>query len=124
MDEREELYHYGIKGMKWGVRRTPAQLGHKTSKKKNETRGWSKDAKRAHAIEKKSVKQMSNQELKQLNQRVELESNYKRLHPSKVQKGMKIAAGIAGGMGTVIALYNNGNKIIKIGKKAASKLKR
>lgn len=24
-----ELYHYGIKCMKWGVRRTPAQLGHK-----------------------------------------------------------------------------------------------
>lgn len=23
-----ELYHYGVKGMKWGVRRTPEQLGH------------------------------------------------------------------------------------------------
>ena len=23
-----ELYHHGIKGQKWGVRRTPAQLGH------------------------------------------------------------------------------------------------
>ena len=24
----DELYHHGIKGQKWGVRRTPAQLGH------------------------------------------------------------------------------------------------
>lgn len=27
-----ELYHHGIKGMKWGVRRTAAQLGHPTGK--------------------------------------------------------------------------------------------
>ena len=34
--ENMELTHHGIKGMKWGVRRTPAQLGHKpsTTKKK------------------------------------------------------------------------------------------
>ncbi len=34
-----ELYHHGIKGMKWGVRRTPQQLGHKIEKlaAKNET---------------------------------------------------------------------------------------
>lgn len=27
-DQKNELRHYGVKGMKWGVRRTPAQLGH------------------------------------------------------------------------------------------------
>lgn len=28
-----ELYHHGIKGMKWGVRRTPEQLGHRAKTK-------------------------------------------------------------------------------------------
>lgn len=30
-----ELTHYGIKGMKWGVRRSPEQLGHIAKYKKN-----------------------------------------------------------------------------------------
>ena len=28
--ENNELYHYGVLGMHWGVRRTPEQLGHQT----------------------------------------------------------------------------------------------
>lgn len=34
-NDSSELMHFGIKGMKWGVRRTPEQLGHPTSGKKN-----------------------------------------------------------------------------------------
>lgn len=31
---KDFLEHYGIKGMKWGVRRSPEELGHRTSTKK------------------------------------------------------------------------------------------
>lgn len=31
------LEHYGIKGMRWGIRRTPEQLGHKISKLKRKS---------------------------------------------------------------------------------------
>lgn len=31
VSEQDYLEHYGIKGMKWGVRRTPEQLGHRST---------------------------------------------------------------------------------------------
>ena len=32
--ENNQLYHHGIKGMKWGIRRTPAQLGHQIKQRR------------------------------------------------------------------------------------------
>ena len=31
-----DIYHHGVKGQKWGIRRTDAQLGHKTSNKRRD----------------------------------------------------------------------------------------
>lgn len=115
-----ELYHYGVKGMKWGVRKSRSSSG----KKRSKTYGWSKDAKRANNLKRKSVHQMTNAELKELNKRMELENNYKRLNPSKVKKGLLIAGAVAGGLGTINSLYSNGNNLIKNGKKAYDALKR
>ena len=91
-----ELYHHGVKGMKWGVRRTKAQLGHKVKKTlKKAGKALSKTvaeqkAKRAAKIAKnrpKRIEDMSDQELKDRIARLELEASYKRLSPQRVSRG-------------------------------------
>lgn len=88
-----ELYHHGIKGMKWGIRRTPAQLGHyikkrKTAKKRKAALEKARQTKAANAKaaaerQKKleagrlSPKKMTDKELQDKINRLELEKKYK-----------------------------------------------
>ena len=128
MYDNDCLAHYGIKGQKWGIRRYQNKNGTLTSAGKkrryNKTKGWSKEAKRANAIKKKSVHQMTNKELSELNKRQELENKYKQNNPSTIKKGMKIAGTMVATMGTVSALYNNSQNMIRLGKKAAKNMNR
>lgn len=111
-----ELYHYGVLGMKWGVRKDRSRSG--GSRKK---RSSSQDAREASAIKKKKLNQMSNAELRKLNERTRLEQEYSRLNPNAIKKGWKYVAAAAGVMGTTVALYNNSNNLIKIGKEFLKK---
>ena len=120
--EKYELYHHGIKGMKWGVRRYQNKDGSLTAAGKKRQRGWSEDAKTADDISRKSVKAMSNTELRKLNERTQLETQYKNLHPGAVKKGMRFVTTAAAFTGTALALYGNADKIVKLGKTAGSKV--
>lgn len=106
----EELYHWGIKGMRWGVRRYQNNDGTLTSEGKKRKRSkkekidekakqenWSDDAKVAAEIKTKSVKQMSNAELRKLNERIQLEKQYSQLTKKETSKGKKVVTEILGG---------------------------
>lgn len=90
-----ELLHYGILGMKWGVRRTPEQLRRARGELKSEFDGGSKKTKSSKASSssgKKRTSEMTEDELRSKIQRLELEKRYKDLMkatapPPKSTKG-------------------------------------
>ena len=118
----QELYHWGIKGMKWGVRRYQNADGTLTDAGKRRYGEPSDDSKMAKEIKKKRVDQMTNAELKKLNERTRLEQEYKKLNPNVISKGWKYVGATVGVMGTVIALRNNSQQMISIGKDIAEVL--
>lgn len=91
MDDRDFLEHHGVKGQKWGVRRTPEQLGHRIkegAKKVKSILSNKRAAKRAQVRKKPkriSLKKMSDQELENRLKRLRKESEYRRL--SKEARG-------------------------------------
>lgn len=115
-----EIYHHGIKGMKWGRRRYQNKDGTLTAEGRK--RYMSDDAREAKRIGKKKVSEMSNAELRKYNERVNLERQYANLNPSAAKKGMKFVKGAAATLGTALTLYNNSDKVVKLGQKVGSRI--
>lgn len=122
-----ELYHHGILGQKWGVRRyqnadgsyTEAGKIHRsgaerrlTSREKKESR-FSDDEKRFRELKKKKPYEMTNQEMNDFNNRANLLQNYKRLNPSLVSKGLAAVAGVTATMMVANKFFGAGKALSK-----------
>ena len=114
------LEHHGVKGQKWGLRNNktvsivPASEDHNT----------------AHSLKRKPLHSLNNQELKKVNERLNLEKNYKNLNPPITAVGKKHASkilkeiGITGAGVAAVKVYNSstGKAVAAIGKQHASKI--
>lgn len=102
-----ELAHFGIKGMKWGVRREEGTDG--TVRNGPDYR--SPDAKAANYAKSKAatlgVSSLSNEELQTIVTRDNLMMQYARLNPPAVSKGKKVYDG-------VMTAVEYGNKAVQV----------
>lgn len=115
-----DLYHWGIKGMKWGVRRYQNKDGSLTpAGRKRRQDDYHEDYKKAH--DKKSVKQMSDSELRSRNNRLQMEKQYADLTRKK-NKGKAVLTALIATAGTITAAQNAYKVYKDVGKAALDKI--
>ena len=98
------LYHYGIMGMRWGIRRKRGPDGRVMPGTRCPEHH--PDHSRAREQRKRGAQSLSTEDLRSLNQRLQLEKQYKDLDPSAVKKGQSVVKGVIATGTTVTALYS------------------
>lgn len=107
------LAHYGILGMKWGVRRTEAQLARVRGKKKSSSTSESDGEKEnVKTAKPKKASEMSDAELRERLNRINMEDQYNaamaRRNPDRFQRAKKVVADLAEN-----AVRSAGTKVIE-----------
>lgn len=116
--ETTELYHHGIKGMKWGIRRFQKKDGSLTPEGKkrysenDNDSDSSNSSKSKTSSSSKSVSEMSDDELRTRLNRINLELQYKdavaRMTPDRTKRARKVLADLG-----EQAVRNVGTKLIE-----------
>ena len=120
------LVHYGVLGMKWGVRRSPSELARargerapkrtkkktsffsKKTVKKKPVKASAKSSSKKEGSSKKTPGEMTTDELQSAVRRLELEKRYRDLSPKKVSAGRMIVDKVV-----LPALTESGKNLLK-----------
>ena len=90
LDRVDEIFHIGVKGMKWGVRRSREERERARSADANTLRDVKSKAKKT------KIASLSNQELQAAITRMNLEKQYVSLNQSSYSKGKKFMKELIG----------------------------
>lgn len=109
------LEHHGVKGMKWGIRNPRNRV------KKGRSRPASADSRRVSELKKKKPSQLTNKQLKAVQERVNLERSFRQATPKKIEKGHAFAKTVLAVGSTAASLYAlsqspGGKRLISMGK--------
>lgn len=126
----DELYHYGVLGMRWGRRKARA------STTTSEPRQTFKEKRAAKVKAKKDSiaadpTTMTNKQLNMAIRRMNLEQQYNRLSGRDVNKGkerletaLKVIGTTAAVGGNILNIYYNSNKLANLGNQAINRIRR
>lgn len=121
----EVLEHYGILGMRWGVRRSDEEIARdnqrrmKKGKKVTVSTDAAKVSKARSKEKEKGISSLTNQELEMVNRRLNLETQYDRLtadRPKELSTGQKVVRAILpelGNLGANVARSEGQRLLIK-----------
>lgn len=123
------LKHFGVKGMKWGVRNRESAVTVSDRRKKLKTSGGARRPAHADAIRARmlgqvgkasGLKALSNEDLQTYSHRLQLEQSVKRLNYNEMNPGKKFVATILGRSGNSLASEAVSTGTKKLGKKAVT----
>jgi hypothetical protein len=115
------LEHYGVKGMRWGIRRRSG--GSNSGRSRHPT---AEDHARVSDLKSRPVRALSTRELREVNDRLNLQQNFNRLNPSRINRGQSHVRSVlatAGIVTSAVALFNSptGRALINTGQRVMAR---